>query len=56
MRFVDNVNDLTENGKKILLMHDGYISHMMLCVLEMFDENSIVVYTISAHSSCYKQP
>eukprot|EP00171_Calliarthron_tuberculosum_P008804 IDg8804t1 len=37
----DHVRDLTVNGRKSLLVYDGYRSHMSLRVLEYFKGNNI---------------
>lgn len=51
-----SVQDLTENGRKILLTYDGYMAHMALAVLELFDANGIIAYTLPAHTSGKTQP
>ena len=54
--FVSHVKGLTTNGRKVLLIYDGYRSHMSLQVLQLFALSNIVVYTLPAHSSGKLQP
>ena len=54
--FVDYVSDLTANDRKLLLIYDGYRSHMSLSVLQLFAENNIVIYALPAHTSGKTQP
>ena len=54
--FVDYVSDPTTNDRKLLLIYDGYRSHMSLSVLQLFAENNIVVYALPAHTSGKIQP
>ena len=46
--FVLYVSDLTANNRRVLLVYDGYRSHLSLEVLELFRRNHIVVYVLSA--------
>ena len=54
--FVQSVHDLARNGRHVLLVYDGYRSHMSLKVLELFQKNNGVVYAIPAHTSGKTQP
>ena len=54
--FICNVRDLTRGGRKLLLILDGYRSHMSLAALEAFDFNNVIVYALPAHTSGKTQP
>lgn len=54
--FVDSVRDLTAGGRKVLLIYDGYRSHMSLAVLEFFKTIGDIVYALPAHTSGKTQP
>lgn len=49
--FINSVQHLTINQRKILLILDGYRSHMSLHVLEILNDNNIIVYALPAHTS-----
>ena len=55
-RFVNDVSDLTEKGRKMLLLYDGYRSHMMLRALEILHEGGVIAYALPAHTSGLTQP
>ncbi len=55
-RFIENVKDLTADGRKLLLTYDGYRSHMTIPVLELFKSSNIIVYCLPAHTSGKLQP
>lgn len=40
----------------MILIYDGYKSHMSLQVLELFSQNKIIVYDLPAHTSGNPQP
>lgn len=46
-RIVEDLKCLTANGRKELLLYDGYRSHMCLEALEMFKANGIIGFTRS---------
>lgn len=54
--FVRDTKDLTANGRKLLLIYDGYRSHMSLQVLQLLHQNGIIVYALPAHTSGKTQP
>ena len=54
--FVEFTNDLRCNNRKVLLIYDGYRSHLSLQVLELFHLNDIIVYALPAHTSGKTQP
>lgn len=54
--FVEDVKDLTVNGKKVLLIYDGFRSHMCIEALEILKLNGIIAYALPAHTSGTKQP
>lgn len=54
--FVQSISYLLQDGRKVLLLFDGYRSHMHLNVLEYLDKNGVVVYALPAHTSGKTQP
>ena len=54
--FVDHVEPLTQEGRKVLLIYDGYRAHLSLAILELFERNNIIVYVLPAHTSGKTQP
>jgi len=54
--FCKFVEPQTAGGRKVLLTYDGYRSHLSLRVLEMFQKNNIIVYSLPAHTSGKTQP
>lgn len=55
-RFVAHIEDLTNGGRKVLLVLDAYRAHMTMRVLEYLDKNNVVVYALPAHTSGKTQP
>jgi len=55
-QFVKMAGDLTANNRKVLLIYDGYRSHMSLKVLNLFYANDIIAYALPAHTSGKTQP
>lgn len=49
--FVSSVRDITENGRKVLLTYDSYLSRVTLAVLDFFNANGVAVYEIPGHTS-----
>jgi len=54
--FVQEVKDLTTGGRKVLLIYDGYRSHMGLRVLETLDKGNVIAYALPSHTSGTTQP
>eukprot|EP00171_Calliarthron_tuberculosum_P002640 IDg2640t1 len=54
--FVQRVEYLTREGKKVLLVYDGYRAHMSLECLQILKDGSVEVYVIPAHTSGVTQP
>ena len=54
--FVEEVSDLTAGGRKVLLIYDGYRSHMSVSVLEVLRDGGVEVYVLPAHTSGATQP
>ena len=55
-KFVLIVQDLTRNGRHILLVYDVYAAHMVYRVLEMFSSNRVVVYALPSYTSSKTEP
>ena len=55
-RFVNETREPRLNGKKMLIVFDGYRSHMSLRVLELFEADRTIVYALPAHTSGNTQP
>ena len=49
--FVEGIKDLTCNGCKVLLVYDGYRSHMSFKALDILRRGNVVVYALPAHTS-----
>jgi len=49
--FVEDVRPLTEHGRKVLLIYDGYRSHMSPSVLRVLRDVGIIAYCLPAHTS-----
>ena len=47
---------LTALGQKVLLLYDGYRSHMSLKALEILKANNIIAYALPSHTSATAQP
>ena len=54
-RITGDMNDLTANGRKLLLLYDGYRSHTCVQALELFKKN-IVAFALPAHASGVTKP
>ena len=54
--FVKDVSDRTRHGRKILLLYNGYRSHMSLKVLRILREGNVIAYCLPAHTSGKTQP
>ena len=54
--FVDYVEPFTQDGRKVLLIYDGYRTHLSSAILELFDRNNIIVYVLPAHTSGKTKP
>ena len=54
--FVKDVSDLTKHGRRLLLLYDGYRSHMSLKVLRILRQGNVIAYCLPAHTSGKTQP
>lgn len=54
--FTNHVAGLTQNGRKVLLIVEGYRSHMSLSALEKLHNHNIIVYALPAHTSGNTEP
>ena len=54
--FVVDVKDLTMNNRNVLLVLDGYRSHMTYQALRILQTGGVIVYALPAHTSGYTQP
>lgn len=55
-RFVEDINNLTAEGRKVLLTYDGYRSHMSMAVLSVLRQGGVIAYCLPAHTSGTTQP
>lgn len=51
-----DLKDLTEGDRKVILLYDGYRSHMSLAVLELFRKKCFIAYALPAPTSGTTQP
>ena len=49
--FTEFTKDLRDEGRKVLLIYDGYRSHFSLQVLEEFYKNRVILYALPSHTS-----
>ena len=54
--FVQEVTNLTWNGRKVLLLYEGYRSHMSYEALKIRDDGNVIVFALPAHTSGTTQP
>jgi hypothetical protein len=54
--FVEAVADLTTDGRKVLLIYDGYRSHLGLEALKTLMVCGVLAYALPAHTSGTTQP
>ena len=54
--FVKDAADLTIDNRKVLLILDGYRSHMTYQALKILQTGGVIVYALPAHTSGYTQP
>ena len=54
--FVDDVEPLTKDGRKVLLIYDSYRAHLSAANIELLERNNINVYVPPAHTSGKTQP
>lgn len=54
--FVEDVADLTKQGRKVLLLYDGYRSHMSLRAVQILRKGNVVAYCLPSHTSGKTQP
>ena len=55
-RFVADIADKTANMRKVLLVYDGYRSHLGFKVLEKLKTGNVITYCLPAHRSGTTQP
>lgn len=55
-QFVKDIQDLTSNGRKVLLLYDAYRSHMHIQALRVLDEGGVIAFALLAHISGTLQP
>ena len=55
-RFVTDIADKTANGRKVLLVYDGYQSHLDFKLHEKLKTGNVIVYCLPAHTSGTTQP
>lgn len=55
-KFVTETTDLRRNGQYLLLIIDGYGSHVQFKTLKLFRDNHIIVVALPAHASHVQQP
>ena len=53
---VSDCQSLTSGGRKVLLIYDGYRSHMGIEVLEILKTGGNIAYALPAHTSGLTQP
>ena len=54
--FVESIHDLLKEGRKVLVVYDGYRWHLSLRVLEFFHDRNVVLYALPADTSGKTQP
>ena len=54
--YLQQIGPLLENGRKVLLIYDGYKSHLDIRVLETLKEAGVIAYALPAHTSGTTQP
>jgi hypothetical protein len=54
--FVLEVCDLAENGRKCLLMYDGYRSHLCFKALSILRDGGVIAHALPAHTSGKTKP
>ena len=55
-KFIEYTHNLRSQDRKVLLVFDGYRSHLALCALKIFADNNIIVYALPSHTSGKTQP
>ena len=56
VQFLQDNKDLTVNNRKLILIYDGYRSHMSVPVLEILHKHNTIDYALPAHTSGKTQP
>lgn len=56
LNFVEETAHLRRNGRKLLLVYDGYAGHLKYKVLSLLKTNGIIVAGLPAHTSHALQP
>jgi len=54
--FIEHAKPLTAGGRNVLLIFDGYRSHMTLRVIELFHMNNVIVCALPPHTSGKTKP
>ena len=54
--FLNDTSHLRENGKRMLLIYDGYKSHVSLSVISMLMKENVLAYALPSHTSQITQP
>ena len=54
--FLEEVRDLTLKDRKVLLLYEGYRSHMSYEALKILDIGNVIAFALPAHTSGTTQP
>lgn len=54
--FVEGVKEKTRNGRKVLLIYDGYKCHLGIKALDTLKNGNVIAYCLPAHTSGLLQP
>lgn len=54
--FCKDVQELTRNGRKVLLIIDGYRSHMPFTVMHTLEQKGVIVYALPSYTRGITQP
>lgn len=54
--FLYETKHLRENGQKLLLVLDGYGSHVQFKTLQLLKENGVIIIALPSHTSHVLQP
>lgn len=55
-KFVEHVRPKTSNGRIVLLIYDGYKSHLGIKILNVLQKGGLIVYCIPSHTIVLLQP
>ena len=56
LRFFGDICGLTQNSRKLLLLYDGYRSHMNIGALEILRVGGVIAYALPAHTTGVTRP